>query len=393
MICQSPKRFFAFLIISMASLVAIGSAQDSPRPLTPAQRDALIRIQQRILVSGEIRSASIQEVRNQVAGQSIVIELAADGQEVMKGDVIVRLDDTQARQSFENQRVVVAQTQAELRAAELRLSEAQLAAESLLPVAETKVTIAELAQALALSEDGEIAEELASADREIALAKKLLETTSADSAEAIEAVHRREAAVARKRLLETYIRPLEAARHEKDVLEARTELQTARTGLAAKLAVLQGEIEAKKIALESANGTLKKLRDQVEACVILASDSGVVRYPISGRGSPVIAAGSQIRQGQLFMTLQDTRKFVAYLKVNEVDVGRLKPGQAVALQINALGNQVLEAKIKQIDRVAIPTSWMSGNTVYYGVTTEFNIARDDLRLGMTLSGEILHPMP
>lgn len=391
--CQSPKRFFAFLIISMASLVAIGSAQDSPRPLTPAQRDALKRIQQRILVSGEIRSASIQEVRNQVAGQSIVIELAADGQEVMKGDVIVRLDDTQARQSFENQRVVVAQTQAELRAAELRLSEAQLAAESLLPVAETKVTIAELAQALALSEDGEIAEELASADREIALAKKLLETTSADSAEAIEAVHRREAAVARKRLLETYIRPLEAARHEKDVLEARTELQTARTGLAAKLAVLQGEIEAKKIALESANGTLKKLRDQVESCVILASDSGVVRYPISSRGSPVIAAGSQIRQGQLFMTLQDTRKFVAYLKVNEVDVGRLKLGQAVALQVNALGNQVLEAKIKQIDRVAIPTSWMSGNTVYYGVTAEFNIARDDLRLGMTLSGEILHPMP
>ena len=391
--CQSPKRFFAFLIISMASLVAIGSAQDSPRPLTPAQRDALKRIQQRILVSGEIRSASIQEVRNQVAGQSIVIELAADGQEVMKGDVIVRLDDTQARQSFENQRVVVAQTQAELRAAELRLSEAQLAAESLLPVAETKVTIAELAQALALSEDGEIAEELASADREIALAKKLLETTSADSAEAIEAVHRREAAVARKRLLETYIRPLEAARHEKDVLEARTELQTARTGLAAKLAVLQGEIEAKKIALESANGTLKKLRDQVESCVILASDSGVVRYPISSRGSPVIAAGSQIRQGQLFMTLQDTRKFVAYLKVNEVDVSRLKLGQAVALQVNALGNQVLEAKIKQIDRVAIPTSWMSGNTVYYGVTAEFNIARDDLRLGMTLSGEILHPMP
>ena len=393
MLCQLPKRFFTFLIISMASLVAIGSAQDSPRPLTPAQRDALKRIQQRILVSGEIRSASIQEVRNQVAGQSIVIEVAADGQEVMKGDVIVRLDDTQARQSFENQRVVVAQTQAELRAAELRLSEAQLAAESLLPVAETKVTIAELAQALALSEDGEIAEELASADREIALAKKLLETTSADSAEAIEAVHRREAAVARKRLLETYIRPLEAARHEKDVLEARTELQTARTGLAAKLAVLQGEIEAKKIALESANGTLKKLRDQVESCVILASDSGVVRYPISSRGSPVIAAGSQIRQGQLFMTLQDTRKFVAHLKVNEVDVGRLKPGQAVALQVNALGNQVLEAKIKQIDRVAIPTSWMSGNTVYYGVTAEFNIARDDLRLGMTLSGEILHPMP
>ena len=44
----------------------------------------------------------------------------------------------------------------------------------------------------------EIAEEIASADREIALAKKLLETTSAGSAEAIEAVHRREAAAARR---------------------------------------------------------------------------------------------------------------------------------------------------------------------------------------------------
>jgi multidrug resistance efflux pump len=393
MLCQLPKWFAALFMISLASLNAIGSAQESPRPLTPAQREALERIRQQILVSGEIRSASIQEVRNQVAGQSTVIELATDGQEVMKGDVIVRLDDTLARRSFEDQRVVVAQTQAELRSAELRVNEAQQAIETLIPVAERQVKIAELAQALALSDDGEIAEELESANREITLANKLIKTASTDSVEAVEAMHLREAATARKRLLETYIRPLEAARHEKEVLEARADLQSARAGLAAKLAVLQGEIESKKIALESANGTLRQLQDQVEACVILAPDNGVVRYPISSRGNQATAAGSQIRQGQLIMTLEDTRKFVAYLKVNEVDVGRLKPGQPVAVQINALGDQVLEAKIKQIDRVAIPTNWTSGNTVYYGVTAVFNVARDDLRLGMTLSAEILRQMP
>jgi multidrug resistance efflux pump len=203
----------------------------------------------------------------------------------------------------------------------------------------------------------------------------------------------REAATARKRLLETYIRPLEAARHEKEVLEARAELQTARTGLAAKLTVLQGEIDAKTIALESANSTLKKLQDQVEACVVVAPESGVVRYPISSRGSQTTAIGSQIRQGQLILTIEDTRKFVAYLKVSEVDVARLRPGQAVAVQVNALGDQVLDAEIKKIDRVPLPGNWMSGNTIDYGVTAEFTVPPENLRLGMTLSAEILSPMP
>ncbi len=390
---QSKKRLVAVFMMSVVSLYASGSAQDSPLTLTPAQRNTLERIRQQILVPGEVRSASVREIHNQLPGQTTVTELAADGQEVIKGDVIVRFDDAQARIRYEDQRVVTAQAQAGLRAAEIRLKEARESAEALIPVAERRVKIAELAQALALSDDGEIAEEVASASREIDLANKMMESTVPVSVEAAEAVHMREAATARKRLLETYIRPLEAARHEKEVLEARAELQTARTGLAAKLTVLQGEIDAKTIALESANSTLKKLQDQVEACVVVAPESGVVRYPISSRGSQTTAIGSQIRQGQLILTIEDTRKFVAYLKVSEVDVARLRPGQAVAVQVNALGDQVLDAEIKKIDRVPLPGNWMSGNTIDYGVTAEFTVPPENLRLGMTLSAEILSPMP
>ncbi len=390
---QSKKRLVAVFMMSVVSLYTSGSAQDSPLTLTPAQRNTLERIRQQILVPGEVRSASVREIHNQLPGQTTVTELAADGQEVIKGDVIVRFDDAQARIRYEDQRVVTAQAQAGLRAAEIRLKEARESAEALIPVAERRVKIAELAQALALSDDGEIAEEVASASREIDLANKMMESTVPVSVEAAEAVHMREAATARKRLLETYIRPLEAARHEKEVLEARAELQTARTGLAAKLTVLQGEIDAKTIALESANSTLKKLQDQVEACVVVAPESGVVRYPISSRGSQTTAIGSQIRQGQLILTIEDTRKFVAYLKVSEVDVARLRPGQAVAVQVNALGDQVLDAEIKKIDRVPLPGNWMSGNTIDYGVTAEFTVPPENLRLGMTLSAEILSPMP
>jgi multidrug resistance efflux pump len=390
---QSKKRLVAVFMMSVVSLYTSGSAQDSPLTLTPAQRNTLERIRQQILVPGEVRSASVREIHNQLPGQTTVTELAADGQEVIKGDVIVRFDDAQARIRYEDQRVVTAQAQAGLRAAEIRLKEARESAEALIPVAERRVKIAELAQALALSDDGEIAEEVASASREIDLANKMMESTVPVSVEAAEAVHMREAATARKRLLETYIRPLEAARHEKEVLEARAELQTARTGLAAKLTVLQGEIDAKTIALESANSTLKKLQDQVEACVVVAPESGVVRYPISSRGSQTTAIGSQIRQGQLILTIEDTRKFVAYLKVSEVDVARLRPGQAVAVQVNALGDQVLDAEIKKIDRVPRPGNWMSGNTIDYGVTAEFTVPPENLRLGMTLSAEILSPMP
>ncbi len=390
---QSKKRLVAVFMMSVVSLYTSGSAQDSPLTLTPAQRNTLERIRQQILVPGEVRSASVREIHNQLPGQTTVTELAADGQEVIKGDVIVRFDDAQARIRYEDQRVVTAQAQAGLRAAEIRLKEARESAEALIPVAERRVKIAELAQALALSDDGEIAEEVASASREIDLANKMMESTVPVSVEAAEAVHMREAATARKRLLETYIRPLEAARHEKEVLEARAELQTARTGLAAKLTVLQGEIDAKTIALESANSTLKKLQDQVEACVVVAPESGVVRYPISSRGSQATAIGSQIRQGQLILTIEDTRKFVAYLKVSEVDVARLRPGQAVAVQVNALGDQVLDAEIKKIDRVPLPGNWMSGNTIDYGVTAEFTVPPENLRLGMTLSAEILSPMP
>jgi multidrug efflux pump subunit AcrA (membrane-fusion protein) len=125
----------------------------------------------------------------------------------------------------------------------------------------------------------------------------------------------------------------------------------------------------------------------------VAPESGVVRYPISSRGSQATAIGSQIRQGQLILTIEDTRKFVAYLKVSEVDVARLRPGQAVAVQVNALGDQVLDAEIKKIDRVPLPGNWMSGNTIDYGVTAEFTVPPENLRLGMTLSAEILSPMP
>ena len=354
------------------------------QPLTEAQQEALAKIEQQILVSGEVRSTEVATVRNEISGQSTIIEMVPDGKEIQKGEILIRLDDTAAREAYQNQRVVVAKAEAELQNVELRLAEAKSSLTSAIQIAEHRLKVAELSKAMKLSEDGELAEAIASSEREIALFEKLPELGNTG-----EATLRLEAAKAKKRLIKSYLRPLEAARLEKEILESKDAIQTVRSSIQGKIASLEGELETTKLAVNFSKETLDRLEKQLQDCIIHAPESGMIRYVLSSRGSPVAGVGSQVRQGQMLLAIHDTKKLNIHLKVNEVDVNQLRRGQPVSVQVKALGDTLISAKITHVDRASLPTSWLNGNTVYYGVTAELDDLQTNLRPGMSLSGEIM----
>jgi multidrug efflux pump subunit AcrA (membrane-fusion protein) len=120
---------------------------------------------------------------------------------------------------------------------------------------------------------------------------------------------------------------------------------------------------------------LKKLRDQLEACKITAPQDGLVVYASSIEGARwggwsndgPLQIGSQVYPNQMIMALPDTSEMIAAVRVHEALAGRIRPGQAVQVKIEAAGGQVFQGKVDSIGVMAESGGWRDPNLREYTV--------------------------
>ncbi len=139
----------------------------------------------------------------------------------------------------------------------------------------------------------------------------------------------------------------------------------------------QLQIDRADLAVAQAELALDQARLQLARTELRAPFDGVVAA-VNAR------AGEAIGLSQPAVVLIDVDRFRLDLTVNEVDVAQLAEGQAVAVTVDAVPDEVITGRVERI----APTSLVVGGAVNYLVRVVLDPSQAALRAGMSATAEV-----
>ncbi|HOX05781.1 MAG TPA: HlyD family efflux transporter periplasmic adaptor subunit [Planctomycetota bacterium] len=276
-----------------------------------------------------------------------------DGQQVKAGDVVAELENGDEKAAVELAAAEAAKAQAALerveagaRAEERTVADAdaQLAGRELKRTESASGRDEELAAARTALRKAEVAE----AERRVARLRKLREgETKAASQEELEGAEDRlavaRAAEAEARAAHALVAG--AAREEiVEVAKARARLADERAALV-KAKARAEDLAAARAALEAAKAAKAAAEARLEKTVLRAPSAGTV-LKIFRRQGELAGPGSVLPVA----TLGDLSKLLVRAEVDENDIAKVRPGQAVSAQATGLAGQRLTGKVIRISR-------------------------------------------
>lgn len=368
-----------------------------------------------IPVSGELAAVRQVEIRNQLESRSVITEILDEGTQVRKGDVIVRLADDEIRQRILDAEDKVKNAQSDLIAAEQNLEIKRSARDSELEKADLAIELATLA--LKAWEEGEVVKRR----EELALSRQKAEINAARLKRKFEEAERLveqeflsfdqyeqdriamidgEAAVRKVELeeflYENFQHRQEEAKKRSDVEQAQAERIRVEQRNDAEIIRIEADVDSRRFSLQTARDRLADLKRQLEQCVILAPNDGLLVYASSieqgrrGDNDPPPQVGTELRPNELVAILPDTSEMIALLKVSEALSGRIESGQEVVVYSDALPNVPLPATVQSVSVLAESGGWRDPNRRDY--TVRVRIDADPglgLKPAMRCRGEIM----
>ncbi len=333
-------------LVVMALGVA-GCAGPAPRPaatpqavpveVRPVERRTLVDT---VSVSGSVQAISSADVVSKVPGRVVEV-LAQEGSRVRQGQVLVRLDTSDAWAQ-------VQQAEAALAAARARAAQASLAAELAARTAEEQVRQAQAgveaarAQvALAEAQVAAAASARARAEADLQRVQQLF-GQGAVSAQQVDAA--RAAAEAARAQHEASQAQRRAA--EEQLRSAQVALQLAQVNRQ-QASVRQRDVEQAQAALRQAEATVRLARLQVQNLTVRSPLSGVVTQRM-------VDPGEYAAPGVPLLTVADTSTVRVQLVVSETQVERLRPGQPVRVTVDALPGRIFLGRVEDRSPAADP---------------------------------------
>lgn len=310
-----------------------------------------------------------------------VVELAVEvGSVVKQGDLIARLDTTdlelalaQARTGLILANAAYSRTVESARAADIKAAEAALnaaqAAYARLRAGSEKTDI-DAAKAQVLSAEAQLRQAQAAYD----LIGRFQPSIVNDSPAAIQLRQAQNNLQAAQRQYERLLKGPEQAQLAaawQRVEEARARLEQLRQPAQDfDLERVEAERRRAELAVEQAERRLQK-------ALLVAPMSGVI-------GGVAIEKGEWAGT-QPVITLLDTSLLHIDVKVDEIDIAKVQPGQQVRITLDALPDVELTGKV---DRIA-STSTVQGGIVSYAVRILLDATDAPLRVGMTANASII----
>jgi HlyD family secretion protein len=125
----------------------------------------------------------------------------------------------------------------------------------------------------------------------------------------------------------------------------------------------RGSSDSRRLAqldLENAKAKLTDIRRQLDGAVIKAPAAGIVLRPpaqglASGSTAGLATAGTRIQRGQAAMVVADMTNPIVFGKVDEVDLNKIRIGQAVSVTSDAFAG-VLLGRVTGVSAEADPDS-------------------------------------
>lgn len=151
-----------------------------------------------------------------------------------------------------------------------------------------------------------------------------------------------------------------------------------------------------KLTLKDLPEVKKLFTQQFENIELHSQHSGVVLYPVKTSGSndegdKEIIIGSEVKKGQVLVSVGDMKGISVEFEVNEVEINKIKPGLTVQVSSSAIDDMTLEGKITAVG-VQAKRGNSSSEAASFPVRVEVGDisqeVREKIRVGMTAKVEI-----
>ncbi len=344
---RRKKIVIAVAVVAVLALVVIISVFASRKEeleVTTVKLDVRPELRSTVTASGEVRPIRYIKLTSEIQGRILEIYVNA-GDQVKKGQALVRIDPTQLQASQEAQWAAAQASISDVQNARNAVSNSQQA----LVVAESAV-----AQEKQQIVSAQI--ELRTAERELKRATDLVEKSVISRFEYDAARDRFETAKAKLEAQQIAVKEAqERANQQKvSVKEAQTSVKTSEMRASQQQAILRGQANQREKATQYSplNG------------VVVDVPTRVGEYAVSALSSTPL------------MTIADMSAINVEVNVDETEIASVEVGQPAKIKVDALGEKELPAVVLQKNPLAIAKSDTQGglsNRVNVQEAKEFKV--------------------
>ena len=380
-------RSISLVIIAvLVVLVLTGCAGQAEETATP---EAAAEFASVVSVTGEVVPANWADLSIQTNGTVIQV-VAERGDEVAEGDLLVKLDPTDAQLAVQQAEAALETAQAQLALLEAPPRLEEVAAAD----AQVEASQAALSQATAQrnqATSGATEAEIAAAQVEVAEAEAMrtsaqLRYDQVRNEKTAQDWVKEEAALR----LRTAEQTLEAAQQQLSQLQASAGARTREANAAVSAAAAEQHVAQAQLDLLNAGATAEEIA-VVQAGVVLAQieleaarvalERCELHAPFKGTvGTVHVRGGELVAPGDPMVTLGDLSTLrVETTDLDEIDVARVEVGQEVTLTFDALPEQDFAGRVIRVDPMAQPGT----GGVNYRVIIEMDEIAPAIRWGMT----------
>ena len=331
-----------------------------------------------------------------------------EGSEVKKGDIVVELEKTEAKNRIEQLESQVIQYESEKKAAitEEIIQEAQnktdiekaglnleVARVELKKLNEGDIPKKERELELAI-EKGE--SDMKIAARKVAANLELIKEdfVTQDQVERDEiglktCANALETAKLNKTLYEVHERPLELKQKSAAVVETERGLERAAQRAEAQLDAKSAKVRQQTLSLQVAQDLLAQQQELLRQMTIASPANGVVLYGDPDRWSrdDEIKIGSTVYRNNVIATIPDPSEMSLTIQIHEADIEKLTEGMAAMITSETHRGRSFDGVVTKIDTVAnAGNRWSGGDVKKFKVHVDVVGKNELIRTGTSVSG-------
>ena len=352
---------------------------------------------------------------SKVEGTTTIISIVPEGTQVKAGDLVCELDSSALTDKETAQEILVVKAKAMLEQASEDLAIQKTQNDSDKAAAQLKYDLAQLD--LEKFQKGDLVQQVEDLEAAVKLADETLSRTQ-ESCKYIREMTRKgyknqndleseELVLQRneidKKSAETKLKAFIDFTQKRTMKELEANAQefsreierTDRKGKAA-LAQKVAEVESCKLTLEVEAKKHDRLKEQIEACKIRATQDGQVVYANvkDGRSSEqiVIMEGASVRERQAIINLPDLDNMKVNARIHESRISLVQASQKVTVKVDAYPGEIFNGIVDMVSSVPSSTGGFARDFKEYEAVVKIVDSPDKvnkLRPGLTASVEIL----
>jgi RND family efflux transporter MFP subunit len=170
--------------------------------------------------------------------------------------------------------------------------------------------------------------------------------------------------------------------------EATRQLERTKAKTRSALAMAEVNLKTREESLKIQQEHLDRVNNQVAACTIHATKSGMVVYPARNDENR-IAEGAVVRERQVILTIPDFSAMEVTVRVHEASVDQVKRGQQVKIVVDALPDMTLWGEVENVASMPEELNWLNPDVMVFRTTVALKNAPVFLKPGMSAQAEIM----